>query len=316
VSTISGGSVGAVAWAAMLADATPAERMPAEARALLGRDHLSPLLGALLFPDTLQRFLPIAWMPDRARALESSWESWRAPVSGRPLLAEPYIGLRARAAPGSWIPALALNSARAEDGRRVVLGDVKLGGTGAVDGWTLVAADTRASTAAHLTARFPYVSPAATVGVEHLVDGGYFETSGATTLGELAGALRAEGDLDPGHRIVPVVFLITNGEPLAEGGAQARPGRGLPFAQALAPLAALAAAPGKHGELAAAEIARAAGPGGCVRFHLAEEEVLLPLGWMMSHLAREEIDRQLRQVTWDPIGDGAFAGRACVPGGR
>ena len=40
-----------------------------------GQDALSPTLTGMLFPDLLQRFLPVAFLPDRAEALERAWET-------------------------------------------------------------------------------------------------------------------------------------------------------------------------------------------------------------------------------------------------
>ena len=42
---------------------------------MLGRDFLGATLAAGLYPDLVQRFLPGAFLPDRARALELAWES-------------------------------------------------------------------------------------------------------------------------------------------------------------------------------------------------------------------------------------------------
>lgn len=71
--------------------------------------------------------------------------------------------------------------------------------------------DVRLSTAAHNSARFPFVSPPGEVRnqannvVDRIVDGGYFENFGAQTALELANAMRA---IDP--QLVPFVLIISN----------------------------------------------------------------------------------------------------------
>ena len=39
-----------------------------------GDDVLGGALTGMLFPDLLQRFLPVTFLPDRAETLERSWE--------------------------------------------------------------------------------------------------------------------------------------------------------------------------------------------------------------------------------------------------
>ena len=95
ISSVSGGSVGAVGYAAMLKTAPPNVRTPAtEADAetftsdllgFAGRDVLGPALTGTLFSDLLYRFLPLPLLPDRAETLERAWEeAWdvseRAPA--------------------------------------------------------------------------------------------------------------------------------------------------------------------------------------------------------------------------------------------
>lgn len=71
--------------------------------------------------------------------------------------------------------------------------------------------DVRLSTAAHNSARFPFISPPGTVRnrdqqvVDRIVDGGYFENYGAISASELALALHA---LRP--ELVPLVIVISN----------------------------------------------------------------------------------------------------------
>lgn len=72
--------------------------------------------------------------------------------------------------------------------------------------------DVRLSTAAHNSARFPFVSPPGTVRsnvyqqvIDRVVDGGYFENYGVISANELALAIRA---VDP--KLSPLVIVISN----------------------------------------------------------------------------------------------------------
>jgi hypothetical protein len=73
--------------------------------------------------------------------------------------------------------------------------------------------DVRASTAAHNSARFTYISPAGDLGDKHgsVIDGGYFENYGALSALELARAARWElRDEKPG---VKLVILMISSDP-------------------------------------------------------------------------------------------------------
>src|SRR5262245_43536197 len=79
VSGVSGGSLGAGVYTALLAaQAESAGLVPDQLRSaaarVLAHDALAPTLAAMLQPDLVQRFLPVPFLPDRARALEGGWE--------------------------------------------------------------------------------------------------------------------------------------------------------------------------------------------------------------------------------------------------
>ena len=171
----------------------------------LSRDYLSPVVGAMLFPDSFQRFVPWPFAElDRARAMELSWERrWRQSFGcAADRFAAPYVDLYA--AHPTALPQLFLNSTTVDEGKRVVQSALKLpADVGPLDGVELLSdpqVDVTAmplSTAVHNSARFPYVSPAGTVPSAtpgkvwgRLVDGGYFDNSGATTAREIIDALK------------------------------------------------------------------------------------------------------------------------------
>jgi hypothetical protein len=221
VSSVSGGSLGAVVFDALLAEREaghlgPGAPLQDQAKGVLGEDFLSPVLAAMLFPDAFVHFIPFSaplTSADRARALEGAWEaSWQAHVGSDRL----SRGFAALFREGTRLPHLLLNSTCVETGQRWAVSDLHLAHeVGDVnDAGDLFAADVPLSTAAHLSARFPYVSPGGRVpgrapACSHLVDGGYFENSGTATLLDL---LEALPDTTPGGPAgyVPVVISINN----------------------------------------------------------------------------------------------------------
>lgn len=221
ISGVSGGSVGAAVFAALAADharnlpeapcaleGRPAGRLVNLARDALSRDLLSPLLGATLFPDALQRILPAAIDRfDRARAIEYAVEdSWRRATEGckdcdPDRMSEDVADLYVRTTPRMPVPHLFLNTTEVGTGRMVPFGTMHVA-TLATPYLSQAEIDPSPtgvqlrvlqdlmdddhvplSAAALLSARFPYLTPAGRVGsAGHYVDGGYFENSGTWLL--------------------------------------------------------------------------------------------------------------------------------------
>lgn len=303
ISSVSGGSLGAAVFATQLADGRPRELLVEEARHVLGEDLLSSGLGALLFPDALQRFIPFAVLPDRAQALESSWESaWcehqdtSCPDSKG--LKQPFTNLRNAPPGGAPRPSLFFNATSAEEGKRVIVSDVDLSKEPAFadadDALVIAGQNLRVSTAAHLGARFPYISPAASFqeGRTHLVDGGYFDNSGASTIQDILTALHAYRD--GRHTVEPVILFITNGaeEELSSSSL---------LAELLVPIKTLTHTIGAHTVHAQEALSRQSGSK-CLQFKVMENmDVPLPLGWYLSELARNRIDETASRVSWEQV---------------
>lgn len=240
LSGVSGGSLGLASWLARhrsLHCATARAQPPGGVRLgagppqpahLLGADFLSPPVAGLLNYDLVQRFWPAPIEAfDRSRALEASWQRTHAQLPGRPFertLAQWYAGCEA-------LPELLLNATAVETGQRAVLSRLSgeafvnalsIGGQDAMgDGFS---ADTQSVAGlVHHSARFPALSPAGTIDREipgpdglrrepafRLVDGGYFDNSGAQTVLDLVQHL-----CDRGPAFRPVVLLVRNApEPL------------------------------------------------------------------------------------------------------
>ena len=214
ISGISGGSLGAAAFVTSVdlgrKSATPAcAKVRDVADGFTGQDNLSTVIGLMLFPDLLQRFLPppvAQW--DRSRGLEETWAyDWqniltRCHASTVPNpWNEAFTALYPRNDAGPRLPALALSSTALGAGQAVFQTTFALERPDVFD--ILDARlDTQSLTlaqAVHNSARFPYISPAGVVRIaathktwDRLGDGGYVEASGALTLREIIAALARE----------------------------------------------------------------------------------------------------------------------------
>jgi len=222
ISGVSGGSVGAAAFDAALAKRdenrckTDTATCPLATK-FLTADFLAPALASLVFVDAPSSFLPNFGQADRGTALERSFES----ASGG-LLTRPFLSLfRYKKDPAAegwapWRPILLLNATHEETGKRLITGHVLIERNvfiDSLDALHVLGKDVRASTAAHNSARFSYISPAGDLGDKRgsVIDGGYFENYGALSALELARAARWElRDEKPG---VKLVILMISSDP-------------------------------------------------------------------------------------------------------
>src|SRR3984957_19460000 len=238
ISSVSGGSVGAVGYGAMLKTAAPNVRTPAtkgdaetftsDLLGFAGRDGLGPALTGTLFSDLLYRFLPVPWLPDRAETLERAWEeAWDAPDDRTGLsprtagtIRAPFLALAPKEGE-PWRPLLIVQGASESGGRRMLTSAVKFtcDEVDADDLLDSVGHDVAASTAILNGARFPWVSPGGTFthqpcaakqgdpkSNDHVLDGGYFDNAGAETLREMTRAIR---NLDGGgEKDLDIVFIL------------------------------------------------------------------------------------------------------------
>jgi len=319
LSGVSGGSLGIAVFVAMLADRGASVRCGADGRTaqdqqlrprvseVLNGDFLSPALASMLFPDAIQRFVPYPYLSrDRAWALETSWEKAWARASGNTRFSQPFLALHAGDA---RLPSLVLNSTVVENGKRMVASNLKfqpLDGFDVFDG--MPTADMALSTAVHNSARFTYVSPAGSLykgGVlfGRVVDGGYFENSGAASLRELIATL------PPDQQQRTHSIILTNDATNLRWCNRARPGMIPRIEPALselsAPVEAMMNTREARGSLSELELIRAMGadPPECSRriseFALgdAPDEVAAgipvlqsPLGWFLSGESQHHIE--------------------------
>ncbi|WP_249779091.1 hypothetical protein [Bradyrhizobium sediminis] len=199
---------------------------PVEARveSILTTDFLAPLTAGFLFTDFTQNFLPFSFpIFDRARFLEYTLENAadRAAKSESRQVNPPNLlksDYQSHWTPGNQMPALLLNATDVGSGKRVVFSpfdideshpkgsdlcifaDLNRHGEGADAKVESSSLHIPLSAAAFISARFPWVTPAATVKlkndcitenkVAHLVDGGYIDNSGLETALSLIGKIK------------------------------------------------------------------------------------------------------------------------------
>jgi len=239
ISGVSGGSIGASLFAGLAklkarneayvgCQLNPVDRgFETLTQKFFEQDFLSPVIAAALFPDFVQRLLPVPIGHfDRSRALDASLEAaWRdmmdeaveedpsAAVMASPF-ERPFLDLWSPARTDEAVPALILNSTEVANGYRIVMSPIETG-VAASKQWSKIARlhpllppspdaatepDIKLSTAAGISARFPWVLPAATIKTRgeskrmRLVDGGYVESSGVDIANQLLKALTVAVD--------------------------------------------------------------------------------------------------------------------------
>ena len=348
-SGISGGSLGLIEWdasrLAKLGDTWVEER--------LGEDFVAPTVAWGLMVEVPRSFLHFA-ADDRAEVLEESWErEWEADDPN--LMERGFLaGQAARVGTG---PLLMLNGSSVLDGCVMNVSILDEGRRGAVDlpltdctagnettlddepeGELPMTADlvdyldcgtgddVRRSTAALLSARFPYVSSAGRLlacpgeSTKYVVDGGYLDSSGADP--PIAAYLAIEhliqehNALSEDSCIVPYFLQIDNGylDPVSP------PRSASPPNQLLAPLQTLFASTGlqsraERARTLAAEIftrpfptvpghPTSVVPGSRYALIVPHRHpgVEAPLGWMLSDASQRDLEDQLYTGNEDAIG--------------
>jgi hypothetical protein len=350
ISGVSGGSLGAAVFDALVASGKWQGRLAERSELMLGQDFLSPAIAAMLYPDFIQRFWPWPYLfLDRGHWLEQSWErAWREAASKDAFVdnrfAEPFSSLWKDH--NVYVPALFLNATSVENGNRLIASNIRikagpdqqeqfLGAEDLIDK-IKPEVDVPLSTAAHLSARFTYVSPAARFHSDrtHGVDGGYFENSGTTTALDIlrqVNVILNNQNSQEFADVVPKIIMISN-SPTGTGFGD-RKSEDLPkerhttiareishykpgsfLEDAVAPVYALVHTREARGVYAQRAIGRAQQIFYAERslsqdpheqvyfFSLAQTSVPLPLGWMLSNRAAEAIQYELYDLKSSPQG--------------
>jgi hypothetical protein len=295
-------------------------------------DFLAPTLAWWLFRDSFAAVLRPGSGQDRAAQLERAWERpWRRDGDA---LAEPFL-TRQSELDG---PLLFLNGYTVEDGCRLstsvlptsggrpvnqcgdldpgFAGPTRLDGTVDLLDFLCQGSDVRRSTAALLSARFPYISPSGTLEAcategtaprAFVVDGGYKDASAASTVVEIWPEVQdlVNRDNRNGACLVPAFVQIDSSPDVAVA-----PGTETSPSQALVPLVGLGHVP--TGNAASARVAAQRLFEGAVDdrattvtldaepldrwFHLvprAQAGLSAPLSWVLSTAARTDLRQQL-----------------------
>ncbi|MFE9240564.1 hypothetical protein [Streptomyces sp. NPDC007007] len=354
VSGVSGGSLGAMSWISRAeADAKDAPTH----REVFGQDHLSEVLAWLAFVDLPRAFFGFD-VQDRAAVLEKSWERRQEE------LAEAFYATWQTLPKDTgtpWRPLAILNGSATESGCRVLTSPVRLGaydlpvgatsctqrpealhwrnsapseepglgGPALIDlraGFLCESADVNRSTAALLSARFPFITPSGRLtgdrcGHEEaavsVIDGGYVDATGSLTAIDLHAKL---GRLIACHN-QRVAGGTGAGTSAGSAGVQnCKPGSGTATRPVRAVLVqidngytSVASAPdpgrprellvplkGKSAAVGSAEASvrqRALEAFGCDGYltlaNVRGPGAQAPLGWVLSRSAQQELDGQL-----------------------
>jgi predicted acylesterase/phospholipase RssA len=324
VSGVSGGSVGAAAFAGLL-DAAPAQpgvTLPCgtpqggqafsqRVDSMMDDDLIAPLAASLLFTDGVQRFLP--WpIPafDRARTLEDGIERAFGSVERSGFLQRSIYAYWSaeRDVPQLWMQTTSVGTGQRVLFSPVTFDDEKFAGLRTVQD---LAFHRHVSIvgAAVASARFPLVTPAVTLPTEpprRLVDGGYFENSGAATISEVLPVMRLVA-AQAGIRVAPILIRIGN---TPDAGAASSSGKAIattPYVEPLglgelgSPVRALMNARVARGDLAVRmlrrRVAESLERGQWAELHefqIGLSDVAIPLGWLLSARARAEMGLQLQ----------------------
>lgn len=300
----------------------------------MARDFMAPISTAALFLDLPQRAIPypLPFLPNRADALERAFEmAWddvsapRHPMAAKDnRLAAPFLS---HWDPKGSAPALMLNATEASRGHRVVIAPFELGlrqsdvmlmrrllsfhkELADAEGGPR---DISLSTAVGISARFPWVLPAAPVGKLRLLDGAIFENSGIETAMDLIAELKRY-DVDFGReegagrplgapRIRITLIVIHNFDDYQPGGGRvpawfSAPIHALLNAREARSSFALARADDalcqeRGGScIMSAEPHRARAGRALMSLYLDHVETPLTLGWHLSSATRALIERQ------------------------
>jgi hypothetical protein len=310
ISGVSGGSVGAAVFHAILNSENNEKKCPREkgtchverVREVLRQDFLSPVAASLLFPDFTARFLPFPVSGlSRARAMEAGFA-----VALEAAGADPDAPLLGSWEPeGAKGPLLLFNTTDVNTGDRMVMTPLEsihgdLAGAGQGNGLEPVETmaellgcaagepcqSPRLLSAALVSARFPIVTPAARMSVgnteRRYVDGGYFENSGVETAEDLL------SEIDPPEGVT--FHLIVLDFPGIEGAKRDRP-RWL--GEIMSPVRAFLNARGARGELAKR---RADRPSSTTEYRSAtldDQAAQFTLGWMLSTRTFDQIEFEI-----------------------
>ncbi|MCK8491406.1 hypothetical protein M0L20_06045 [Spirosoma sp. RP8] len=233
LSGVSGGGVGTVFYTAFLRDFAKNERSKRfeQFRKAIRDDYLSAVSATLLFPESVQRLLPVPVSAlERAKWLEDSWSGSYYDNLGLKTLDSSLTQLYQTPTGYNFdLPSLLLNGTLAESGQKVITSNLQLDTRyfkNVLSTLDVIQADVPLKTAASLCSRFPVVTNGGLIQKDtlvnnrrqqlyggHVVDGGYFDNSGVETciqlLNNLVPFIRRLDTLER-VTVVPYILFIQN----------------------------------------------------------------------------------------------------------
>ncbi len=345
ISSVSGGSFGATIFAGLLkwnVHGQPPAKNELETKTaqIIGKDYLSPVIACMLTREVVQLLCPVPIASfDHAKVFENTWEYHWQKVMNDETFGAPFLSLWANHS-GKAVPPLFINTTHVEDGNPVIISPLDLNfssGSNPVqmlelaqvgqesnfkdfyDDINNTANDVSISTASLLSARFPYVGPAGTIRENNgktigLVDGGYFENTGANTAYQILLSLKTwdekqrslsdqEKSNSPARqeelsiyrsKIKPIILYIKNG---VETDDVQTSGKTM-FYQLFAPIQTLLQVRDSHTKNALFRLKEFVElyQGEFITYSLKAtdyEPIEIPLGWALSKKAQEQIDQKV-----------------------
>jgi hypothetical protein len=309
ISSVSGGSFGAAVYAGLRRDPTSRPSRAQIASEILQERFLAPMVAKLVAGDFLQWFLPVPIRGlDRSSAMETAFAAAYNEHVLHDSMVEKFTAFRPVTAED--VPVMLLNSTSVQLGRRIVtspypwpLSDVSVEEQDPIDFHKLVGRDVSVATAVHNTARFPYISAAGRLRAKngeylgHLVDGAYFENTGADTLIDLLRYLQQSAS-PLSVRFIAVVLLNTPPEQHLTDPTRIPWHETASLGELFSPLRALLQSRTARGELALRRLRESVEPGDVVEFRICSDSGLreAPLGWQLSKEMVDVLDANVQQA--------------------
>lgn len=192
----SGGTMGAaVLCTQRYAQLTAKPVSPHTDSLFFSNDFLTPVIVPLLGRDAWLSFVGQQWFDDRARIQERTWEYHAETSHPSFMLDQKMSSYWNNPSIAGEVPLLFSNSYLLDSGLKAIVAPVRLDPidfpasylvNNRVGGHSVDSQELRLSTAALLSARFPYISPAGELDdFHHFMDGGLKENSGAETSAQL-----------------------------------------------------------------------------------------------------------------------------------
>jgi hypothetical protein len=292
----------------------PVDSLPFWADTLVANDFLSPVTAGLVFPDMVQRFLPVPMPPfSRARFLEKGFAyhfeqttETIGDTAKNGQLTRTFRQICPARLDSAITPCFFFNTTHVETGRKGILSNVALTDAyfyDALDVFKHTKHDFSLITTAAVSARFPLVTPPACIKfyypeadctvANHFVDGGYFENTGLHTAFEVLRLINdglQKMDSTLRQRIRPTIVFLKNGSTDLND-------EKLGWKYETAPLRAFVGAWDRRSVSQAYDmekiVAKMGNGARMVTFALTRDRVPLPTTWYIAPRGREAIRQSI-----------------------